>query len=187
MDYRNTKTPSMHHRLDGATLSQLAFPRKSNPNFPWEKSQWDNTVIKVTVKCEGRGFRRKCLNKDGFSSHWFHQHSDDVFSERPVGTWLPTMTNSGCCGRHHPWPHSTKSSLTSCRDDACRRYNPSMISLKRWAPGWRPVRLQNVNHVMVSPTSGLHLGWFEVLRSLRHYLQAQGQGHHAIDVWRREV
>ena len=30
-------------------------------------------------------------------------------------------------------------------------------------------------------TSGLFLGRSEVLRSLRHYLQAQNQGHHTID------
>ena len=30
-------------------------------------------------------------------------------------------------------------------------------------------------------TSGLLLGRSEVLRSLRHYLQAQSQGHHTID------
>ena len=27
-------------------LSQLAFPEEGNPNFPWEKSLWDNTVVK---------------------------------------------------------------------------------------------------------------------------------------------
>ena len=46
MDYGNTKTPSMHQRLGNATLSQLAFPREGNPNFPWVKSHWDNTVVK---------------------------------------------------------------------------------------------------------------------------------------------
>ena len=30
-------------------------------------------------------------------------------------------------------------------------------------------------------TNGLHLGRSEVLRSTRHYLQAQTQGHHTID------
>ena len=30
-------------------------------------------------------------------------------------------------------------------------------------------------------TSGLLLGRSDVLRSLRHYLRAQGQGHHTID------
>ena len=33
--------------VSSATLSQLAFPGgKSNPNFPWEKTHWDNTVVK---------------------------------------------------------------------------------------------------------------------------------------------
>ena len=32
-----------------------------------------------------------------------------------------------------------------------------------------------------SQVSGLHLERPEVLRSLRHYLQAQSQGHHTID------
>ena len=48
--YGNTKTPSMHHRLGSATLSQLAFPRESNLNFPWEKSHLDNTVVKKKKK-----------------------------------------------------------------------------------------------------------------------------------------
>ena len=33
-------------------MLQLAFPRESNPNFPWEKSQWDNTVVKKTKNTE---------------------------------------------------------------------------------------------------------------------------------------
>ena len=46
MDYGTTKTPSMHPRLGSATLSKLAFPGEGKPNFPWEKSHWDNTVVK---------------------------------------------------------------------------------------------------------------------------------------------
>ena len=41
-----TKTPSMHVRMGSANLSQLVFPDKSIPNFPWEKSGLDNTVVK---------------------------------------------------------------------------------------------------------------------------------------------
>ena len=48
-DYGNTKTPSMHRRLGNTTLLQLAFPGKSNPNFLWEESEWDNTVVKKTT------------------------------------------------------------------------------------------------------------------------------------------
>ena len=33
-----------------ARLSQLAFPGESNPNFPCEKSHWDNTVVKIFFK-----------------------------------------------------------------------------------------------------------------------------------------
>ena len=40
-----TQTPSMHRTLGSATMSQLAFSGKSTPNFPWEKSQRDNTVV----------------------------------------------------------------------------------------------------------------------------------------------
>ena len=44
--------PACTIRLDSATLSQLAFlereKKKSNPNFAWEKSQWDNTIGKKT-------------------------------------------------------------------------------------------------------------------------------------------
>ena len=52
MDNGNTKTPSMHRRLGSATLSQLAFPGESNPNFPWEKSHWYNSVVKKKKKKE---------------------------------------------------------------------------------------------------------------------------------------
>ena len=31
----------MQRKLSSATLLQLAFPGERNPNFPWEKSQWD--------------------------------------------------------------------------------------------------------------------------------------------------
>ena len=34
------------HRLGSVTLSQLAFPKESNQNFPREKSKRDNTVVK---------------------------------------------------------------------------------------------------------------------------------------------
>ena len=40
----------MHRRLGSATLSQLAFPGESNPNFPLEKSHWDYTNVLVKVK-----------------------------------------------------------------------------------------------------------------------------------------
>ena len=40
------KTSSMHPRLGSATLMQLASPGEGNPNFPWEKSHWDNAVVK---------------------------------------------------------------------------------------------------------------------------------------------
>ena len=52
VDYGNTKTPSMHRRLGSAILSQLAFPREGNPNFPWEKSHLDNRVAKSTILCQ---------------------------------------------------------------------------------------------------------------------------------------
>ena len=45
--YGNTKTPSIHGRLgSSATLSQLAFPWESNLISTWEKSKWDNTIVK---------------------------------------------------------------------------------------------------------------------------------------------
>ena len=40
----------MHPKLGSATLSQLAFPGEGNPNFPWEKSHGDNTVVKSYIK-----------------------------------------------------------------------------------------------------------------------------------------
>ena len=46
----NTKTPSMHSRFGSTTLSQLASPGESNPNFPWEEFYWDHTVVQSTYK-----------------------------------------------------------------------------------------------------------------------------------------
>ena len=48
-DYGNTKIPSMHCRLGCATVT-AGFPAESNPNFPREKSQWDNTVVRKRKK-----------------------------------------------------------------------------------------------------------------------------------------
>ena len=42
----------MNPRLGSATLSQLAFPGKGNPNFPWEKSHSNNTVVKKLIVWE---------------------------------------------------------------------------------------------------------------------------------------
>ena len=39
----------MNRRLGSATLSQLAFPGEGNPNFPWQESHWDDTVVKSYV------------------------------------------------------------------------------------------------------------------------------------------
>ena len=50
VDYGNTKTPSVHRRFGSATLSQLAFPEEGNPHSPWEKSHWDNIVVKKKGK-----------------------------------------------------------------------------------------------------------------------------------------
>ena len=54
VDYGNTKTPSVHGRLVSATLSPLDFPRESDSNFPWEKFQWDNTVVKKKKSYQGK-------------------------------------------------------------------------------------------------------------------------------------
>ena len=45
-DYGNIKTPSMHDKLGSMTLLQQSFLRESDPIFPREKSQWDNTIVK---------------------------------------------------------------------------------------------------------------------------------------------
>ena len=48
-DLQEEEEPSMHCKLSwqtSPTLSQLAFPGEGDPNFPWEKSQWDNAVVR---------------------------------------------------------------------------------------------------------------------------------------------
>ena len=49
----------MHRRLGSATLSQLAFSGESDPNFPWETSQWDSTVVEREKKRGGGGDRAR--------------------------------------------------------------------------------------------------------------------------------
>ena len=49
MDYGNTKIPNKKRSLGSTILSQLAYPEEGNPNFPWEKSLWDKTVVKSKV------------------------------------------------------------------------------------------------------------------------------------------
>ena len=45
VEYGNTKTPSVQRRLGRVTVT-AGSPRAGNPNFPWQKSHWDNTVVK---------------------------------------------------------------------------------------------------------------------------------------------
>ena len=35
------------HKLGSTTLSHVAFPSQGNLNFPLQKSQWDNKVVKI--------------------------------------------------------------------------------------------------------------------------------------------
>ena len=53
----------MYRRLGGATLSQLAFPEESNPIFPWEKSQWNNTVVKSKSKKKVKSVSMRAVHK----------------------------------------------------------------------------------------------------------------------------
>ena len=41
-----TNNNKKHCGLGSKNLLQQAFPGESYPNFPWEKSQWDNKVVK---------------------------------------------------------------------------------------------------------------------------------------------
>ena len=69
-------------------------------------------------------------------------------------------------------------------------WNVSMVDIHLWkllwvyCPGHAGVN-GNAKHCRLAGkstlTSGLFLGRSEVLRSLRHYMQAQSQGHHNID------
>ena len=81
VDYGNTKTPSMHRRLGSVTLSQLAFPWEGNPDFPWEKSHWVNTVVKskkvkssrhfISFSCQKCGSLLQKIHCLKFGFNWF--------------------------------------------------------------------------------------------------------------------
>ena len=73
-DYGNTKTPSMHRRLGSATLSKLALPGERNPNFPWEKSQCENTVVKGKSKCTK--IKHQTQRKPDYSRSRGHRNTD---------------------------------------------------------------------------------------------------------------
>ena len=47
--YGNTKTLGMHYSL-GSTTIAAGFLGEGNPDFLWEKFQWDNTLVKMFLK-----------------------------------------------------------------------------------------------------------------------------------------
>ena len=61
----------MHGRLGSATLSQLAFPWGSNPNFPWEKSSRDEKGVYLLMV-----FYSDSSGKGGvlYPGHWEGWH-----------------------------------------------------------------------------------------------------------------
>ena len=69
---------------------------------------------------------------------------------------------------------------TSTFENSCWVYCPGHAGVKANDRADRPAGKATL-------TSGLLLGRPEALRSLRHYLQTQSQGHHTIDRLRREV
>ena len=80
MDYGNTTTPGMYCRLGSATLSQLAFPRESNPNFSWEKSHWDSKKFKKKKKKKEKQPQKNWAwsftQSSWIDEHWpLHRHA----------------------------------------------------------------------------------------------------------------
>ena len=59
---KNTKTPSMRCRLGSVTMSRLAFPEESNPNFPWEEPQWENVVV-FLIKSQAYSYPQGSVKK----------------------------------------------------------------------------------------------------------------------------
>ena len=57
----------MHRRLGNATLSQLVFSGENDPNFPREKSHWDNIVVK-------RKKKRKKKKKEKYIIYAMYRH-----------------------------------------------------------------------------------------------------------------
>ena len=47
--WREEKKKVFDFVASSATLSHLAFPMESNLNFPWEKFQWNNTVVYTCI------------------------------------------------------------------------------------------------------------------------------------------
>ena len=72
MDYSNTKTPSMYRMLGSATLPQLVFLGESSRNFPWEKPQWDNPVVKEKWSEKTGGLTSRWSFIRGSSVHCLH-------------------------------------------------------------------------------------------------------------------
>ena len=47
--HTGVKYPLVHVRVCWNMKRQLAFPGESDPNFPWEKAQWDNKLLNVIL------------------------------------------------------------------------------------------------------------------------------------------
>ena len=63
----------MHPSLGSMTLSQLAFPGEGNLNFPWEKSHWDNTAVKMynlKKKVSRKALLSSCTASATLGNNW---------------------------------------------------------------------------------------------------------------------
>ena len=97
----------MPRRLGSATLSYLAFPGESNPNFPWEKSHWDNTVVKSK-----KLFQKKFLGGVISNNATVSKDLDNRLSKANVaGSFAPSL-------QEDPGIHSRRRSHppVRCRD-----------------------------------------------------------------------
>ena len=90
----------MHRRLASTTLSQLAFPGEGNPIFPWEKSHWDNAVVKSKIKIKSKN-RTKQNNNNNKKNQTTHPviSCHDIIEEWFTRAKANTHSVQGqCCG-----------------------------------------------------------------------------------------
>ena len=81
--------------METPTLSQLAFPKESNLNFPWEKSQWDNSAEKKQtnnqqqLKTAKWDCKSKQLYNNEHRTHNTHAGYDEAHRAATVAMYKP--------------------------------------------------------------------------------------------------
>ena len=126
MDYRIAKTPSMHCRLGSGTVT-AGFPQGRQPDFPWEKSHWDNTIVKMKKKTRKKDYH----SSSNWWPEWKKKYLDEAESDSSCHFACSTIWRS--C----PWTQMPKWCRHLTRPDMSQHHwNSNMCCLEKWSSLW---------------------------------------------------